>query len=396
MKAFCNYLNTIKAEATLKDETKNYVRAALAETSSKKVGTYSVLRRENFQMKKMIAVLSSIAACAVLVIGGFAYYDNPVNYVSLDINPSVEFGINAFDRVVSAEAYNEDGTQLLEAAPYINLTLEEAVDTVVQEAVEQGFIMDDGSTVIAVTAESNEASTATELQTVCESGINLALETQETSAIIYVDCVNLQLRTRAREAGVSPGKYRLIEVLQSCDSNITIEQYKNSKITNIITAASEILSGQGNGQTGEYAGALERIRAAAQKVLAANGFTEQERNQNQNSETTGVEQEQEQEQEENQNSGAAGVEQEQNQNSGTTGEQEQEQNQNQNSGTAGEQEQNQNPSAGNQSGADISGQNETGTGTNSTGAGPANSGASSNAGKNSSGSGSGSGSGGRN
>jgi len=392
MNEFRNYLNTIAAEATLKNETKNYVRAALAKDTSKKMGTVSELRRENLRMKKMIAVLSSIAACAILVIGGFAYYDNPVNYVSLDINPSVEFGINTFDRVVSAEAYNDDGTQLLDAAPYINLTLEEAVDTLVQEAVEQGFIMDDGSTVIAVTAESNEASTATELQNVCESGINLALETQETSAVIYTDCVNLQLRTRAREAGVSPGKYRLIEVLQSCDSNITIEQYKNAKITNIITAASEIISGQGNGQNGEYAGALERIQAAAQQVQAANGFTEQERNQNQNSETTGIEQEQEQNQ---------------NQNSGTTGvEQEQEQNKNQNSGATGveqEQEQNQNPSAGNQSGTDNAGQSGTGTGQNGIGAGAnnagtgsTNSGDSSNADNNSSGSGSGSGSGGRN
>jgi hypothetical protein len=44
-----------------------------------------------------------------LAVGGYAFYNTPINYVSFDVNPSVELGLNFFDKVVSCEACNEEG-----------------------------------------------------------------------------------------------------------------------------------------------------------------------------------------------------------------------------------------------------------------------------------------------
>ncbi|MPM04825.1 hypothetical protein SDC9_51106 [bioreactor metagenome] len=310
MNSFSEYMNGVKAEKELKEKTEAFVRTALsdAECQGKTVDSGSEFRKNRFAAKKLLVAAATLAACLVLVLGGNAYYHTPVNYVCLDINPSVELGINAFGRVVSTQAYNEDGLQLLEDIKYSNLSLKDAVSALIQEAADQGYIAEDGSTVIAVTAESNNEKTAAELQNTCEAEINLTLGAGETSAIVYTDCVNLQLRTQAREAGVSPGKFRLIEILQTLDSNITLEQYKNAKITDIITAASEIISENGGGQNSEYAGALEKIQNAAQQVQAAYGNTQQEQFQNQGSES-GVQQ-----QTQNQGSDSAAQEQEQNQN----------------------------------------------------------------------------------
>lgn len=379
MNSFSDYLSNVKAEATLKDNTKTYIRAALADRATPKDCTASVIefRRKNFTMKKMIIALSSVAACAIFAVGGFAYYNTPVNYVSFDINPSVEFGINAFDRVVCAEAYNEDGTLLLEGNNYTHQTLENAINILIQEAAEQGFLMDDGSTVIAATVETNNEKTATELQKTCEAEINLALSAGERTAVVYTDCVNLQIRTQAREAGVSPGKFRLIEILQTIDSGATIEQYRNARITDIITAAGEMLSGTGAGQHGEYAGALEKIQNAAQQVQAAYGNTQQEQYQNQGTET-GTQQ-----QTQNQGSDSARQEQEQNQNSGTTGNEQ-------------EQEQNQNQSTAPSSGLDGNGQSGPAAGPSGSDTESGNTAAPSGGGANSSGAQSGRGSGGKN
>lgn len=75
-------------------------------------GQVDVADDANTATKKKIRVITSLrakialAACAVLIalgIGGGAYvYQTPVAYVGIDINPSIELGVNYFDRVVSA------------------------------------------------------------------------------------------------------------------------------------------------------------------------------------------------------------------------------------------------------------------------------------------------------
>lgn len=367
MNSFSEYMNSVKAEKELKEKTEAFVRTALSNKECQEEVSDSGLefRKNRFAAKKLLVAVSTLAACLFLVLGGNAYYHMPVNYVCLDINPSVELGINAFGRVVSTQAYNEDGLQLLGDIKYSNLSLKDSVSALVQEAAEQGYIAEDGSTVIAVTAESNNEKTAAELQNTCEAEINLTLGAGETSAIVYTDCVNLQLRTQAREAGVSPGKFRLIEILQTLDSNITLEQYKNAKITDIITAASEIISATG-GQNGEYAGALEKIRNAAQQIQAAYGNTQQEQFQNQGSETGA------QQQTQNQGSDSAAQEQEQNQNTDSNSQQTQGQggsDQAQNDTSGGEQSQTGNVVQGNGSNNSQSSPASTETGSPSSGSG---------------------------
>lgn len=221
-------------------------------------------KRSNIMKRRMLVTVSTLAACAIVLTG---VYNNPVNYVSFDINPSVELGINAFNRVVSSEAYNDDGTLLLEENQLKNMTFEEALDTLVLEAEEQGYIMEDGSSVISVTTLSSDEETAEKMQTRCEDRIKLTLRTREIAANVYADCSNLEIRNQARESGISPGKYRLIEILRSLDSSFTVDKCRNAKISEIIAGIYDVLkAGNGIGGNGEYAGELERIRNIAQQM----------------------------------------------------------------------------------------------------------------------------------
>ncbi len=55
-------------------------------------------------------------SCAAVIMAGFGCYHmyfTPVSAVSLDVNPSVELNINRFDKVVSVEAYNDEGEELV-------------------------------------------------------------------------------------------------------------------------------------------------------------------------------------------------------------------------------------------------------------------------------------------
>jgi len=305
MDIFVKYIDKIKAEEDLKEKTKAFVVASLQDEvqPKKHVKTGMFLARGDWAMKKLWVTALSLAFCAVLAFGGYSYCNTPVNYVSLDINPSVELGINAFGNVVRVEGCNDDGELLLRERKLTHQSLAEAINALIQEASAQGFILDDGSTVIALTIETEDEEEAADLQDESRQGFDKALRAKNINAILYLDCASLELRTEAKEMGISPGKYKLIEVLQALDPDITAEEYKNAKVTEIMTKANELLSDLAEGKNPEeFKEALEKIIPCAKQIQKAkekqaiNGNQEQKQNHD-----FDFEQEQEQEQEQNKN-----------------------------------------------------------------------------------------------
>lgn len=281
MNLFSNYMDHIKAEPELKQKTQEYVRVALMSRQKQAEENGGNYVPQNQSAKRFRVAAVAVAAALVLTVGGYAFYSMPIRYLCLDINPSVELGVNAFGRVVSAEAYNEDGGQLLAGCHLTFQQVEDAVGTLVEQAAAQGYLAADGTTVIAVTAQANREQTALALQDAGESGVVQALDAAQADAIVYGDCADLLLRTEARKAGVSPGKYKLIGLLQGLDPSATLEQYQDAKVTQIIALANQLMMQSPNGQqSGADAGALERLRVAAQQLQQAQEGAQQEQNRN--------------------------------------------------------------------------------------------------------------------
>lgn len=187
-------------------------------------------------IKKKVAVITS---CVFLfVVGGstgvYAYYKTPVSYVSLDINPSVELGLNAFGKVVKSEGYNDDGKKVLEGLDLTNDNVKEAVKAVIDSVSDNGYIASDGSTVVSVTSETDNPELATEIQDLAEEGANEALDENNKEAVVEKDNVPLSLNKEARELGITPGKLNLIRKLQEVDPSATIEQYKDASVKTIM------------------------------------------------------------------------------------------------------------------------------------------------------------------
>lgn len=329
MNFFSNYMDHIKAEPELKQKTEEYVRVALMSRQKQAEENGGNYVPQNQSAKRFRVAAVAVAAALVLTVGGYAFYSMPVRYLCLDINPSVELGVNAFGRVVSAEAYNEDGGQLLAGCHLTFQQVEDAVGTLVEQAAAQGYLAADGTTVIAVTAEANREQTALALQGAAESGVVQALGAAQADAIVYADCADLHLRTEARKAGLSPGKYKLIGLLQELDPSATLEQYQDAKVTQIIAVANQLMMQSPNGQqSGADAGALERLRVAAQQLQQAQEGAQQEQNRNE-------------EQNQYQGAGSGFGQPEQNQEQQTNGETTAQQNQGSGSGLQQQNQQNQ-------------------------------------------------------
>ena len=231
-------LDRVKAEDELIEKTERYLRAKLENPAS--VENLYFIRRERRMKKILAACIAAVLVIGVLA-GGYTYLETPVAYISLDINPSIELGINALNRVVSAEGANRDGRALLEGQKIISASLTDALDSLIGIAAQKNYISDDGTTVVSITAESNNRKRAQNLTNIGEQAVNKSIVRYKVRAVIYKDSADLSLRLEARKKGVSSGKLKLIKSLQALEPSITVEQYKNSKVSDLLAKAKELV-----------------------------------------------------------------------------------------------------------------------------------------------------------
>lgn len=225
MNHFKNHMNQVKAEDSLKEETKSNVIQALREPKAP-----SLRSKKTFSLVWMTATL---AACVLLFSISYGYYSTPLHYLSLDINPSLELGINFLDRVVSTRAFNHEGEQLLQSDALHHQPLETAVSRLVALASEKGYLAADGSTTIALTAISDQPNALEKIAQQGEAGATLGLAATQSHAQLYHAQMSLQQRTQAMNSGISPGKYRMIGQLQELDPQQEMEQWQDRTQTNI-------------------------------------------------------------------------------------------------------------------------------------------------------------------
>lgn len=172
--------------------------------------------------------------------GGYAYAKAPVAYVSMDINPSVELGVNVFEKVVSVEAYNEDGEKILEGTNLLNYEVDYAVSIVISNAISEGYINEDGSSAIEITTSTNKEKVATKLDESLKEVADETLNNSNFDAEVKTEKVALARRDEARKLGITSGKLNLTQKLQELDPTINIDDYKSSSVKDIQKKTKEL------------------------------------------------------------------------------------------------------------------------------------------------------------
>ncbi|HRC81869.1 MAG TPA: hypothetical protein PLF27_10835 [Sedimentibacter sp.] len=143
-------------------EIKGKHAAVLAEN-----GVVSKIRNKNYELGQEIVLnnnkgrlirMTAAAAAAIMIFVTPAWaYLTPYSYVSLDVNPSFEFFINRFDRVLTVKAFNDDGNQMskdINIAGLKNKEIQTAVKTVLNELKNKGYINEDERDGVIVAASS--------------------------------------------------------------------------------------------------------------------------------------------------------------------------------------------------------------------------------------------------
>ena len=222
-----------------KIKNKNYIIGQVIEMKSSKF--------KNINKLVMCSALTAMIAIA----GGITLwaYKTPYSYVSLDVNPSIEYSLNRFDKVISVTAVNDDGQEILnelELDKLENQNIEDAVTETVNQISKDGYFDNsidndiEGGIIIATSGEYLEKSDelAEKLQKSLEN------EIEEIGEDIKLETISVGLERvqKAKELGVTPGKLNLVEKLQNSSADpesIIVEEWLNKPVKDIMRAIKE-------------------------------------------------------------------------------------------------------------------------------------------------------------
>lgn len=94
-------------------------------------------------IKKFKYIAAACLMFFILSLGGGAYaYYAPVSTVTISINPSIEFKLNRWNRILSSQALNSDGEKILKEINTKNTQIDDALVMVVNQAKEDKYIND--------------------------------------------------------------------------------------------------------------------------------------------------------------------------------------------------------------------------------------------------------------
>lgn len=162
-----------------------------------------------------VALFLTIGAC----VWGYSSYVTPVTVLSIDINPSLELGINRFDKVVAVYGYNEDGSELKDTLDIKHSNYKSAIDKIMKSASEADDVV---SITVCGDNEKQKKNILTIIETI----------SKEKENVLYDSATKEDVAT-AHEKGLSCGKYKAYLKLLEQGYEITEEEIKDMPMKDI-------------------------------------------------------------------------------------------------------------------------------------------------------------------
>ena len=221
----------VRAEEALKERTRESLR--------RKTRDYT--RRARPGYRRLIPAM----ACLLLLLsglGGYRLYFTPTAVVSIDVNPSVELGINRFDRVVSVAGYNADGDALAAALQVRFLDYTEALEQVLaSQVVADCLARGEALSITVVGDDPAQREHLLSSSAACTAG-------QENA---YCHAIGYGEAEAAHAAGLSYGKYMAFLELQALDPDITAGEVREMTMREIRDRIAALSGGEtGGAQSG--------------------------------------------------------------------------------------------------------------------------------------------------
>ncbi len=201
----------IKAENGLKQKTKDFIM--------EKTRGYTRAKLVNYRR-----FASAFVCIALLLMGGRWLYFTPTVEISIDINPSIELGVNRFDRIVSLESYNDDGKAIINSLNVKFMNYSDAVNQIIESEDIVSLLSNDEVMTIAVIGWETEQ-------------FEEIFSTMQSCTVgkrnVYCYSAQGEEVEAAHKAGLSYGKYKAFLEVQELNPNITVSEIQHMTMREI-------------------------------------------------------------------------------------------------------------------------------------------------------------------
>ena len=202
----------VRADEALKRRTKTY----LAKTVYQKGG-------RSFPFRRIRPLLAAACLLLVLCLGGSYLYFTPTAFISVDINPSLELGVNRFGRVVSVEGYNEDGQALADTLDVKYLSYRDALEQILDSQSMAAYLQDGILSLTVAGENEDQCGEIYQAMEDCSAGQrNIRCHTSSSDTV-----------SEAHGHGMSVGKYQTYLLLRELDPGITVEDIQGMTMREI-------------------------------------------------------------------------------------------------------------------------------------------------------------------
>ena len=200
-----------------------------------KVGDSFDFEAENH--KKVVSIGSlrrnmvGSAAALFLIVAGVAgtySYNNVLacSYVSLDINPSIEYTLNRQDKVVAVKGLNNDGQKIAhELLSVRKVTLKEALQETKQLLAQKNYLKSGSSEDVLIDISANNSARKDTLKKEALS----VFDTEQTKGELNLVLTESDLKEhkRANSLGISTGEYKQIQYIKNKSEKVGDNQYND-------------------------------------------------------------------------------------------------------------------------------------------------------------------------
>ena len=189
--------------------------------SHKKVVSIGSLRRN---------MVGSAAALFLIVAGvaGTYSYNNVLacSYVSLDINPSIEYTLNRQDKVVAVKGLNNDGQKIADELLSVRkVTLKEALQETKQLLTQKNYLKSGSSEDVLIDISANNSARTDALKKEALSVFDAEQIKGELNLVLTES--DLKEHKRANSLGISTGEYKQIQYIKNKPEKVGDNQYND-------------------------------------------------------------------------------------------------------------------------------------------------------------------------
>lgn len=202
--------------------------------------------KEKHYSNRVVQKLSICASLALVLLSfagiGSHSYVEPYSYVSLDINPSIEYALNRYDKVISVSGVNTEGQQVVSSieSDIKNQNITTALGVTIGQLEKEHYINQEEYNHVIVSVYSTNNTKAQSIT----SRVNTF--SAEKSNICSIDTipVSKEVKDDADSLGITPGKLALIHAVAetTSDSNFDVSKWTDKTVSELETTIQQASS----------------------------------------------------------------------------------------------------------------------------------------------------------